>query len=822
MRGALCPAQPRRSCGLPMNEPALRAPPSRLQRRLNRVAGTVALIVATVCLTLAAVHSRQLTIQYADQRLSGAEDLVRWSWHQQQQRIDAQLHQLASMPGVRNALIAQLSPSRRGSAPPPAMPSLPGGWQLQLRSATGSLVAGEPHSSDDASTGWLFTTGNGPAHRLLAAGNGRVRLEASLKVRRFVERDFQSLGYVLLRLDSTVLDALQSELAASRQVSLRVLPRMEAGADATTGTTAAPAETRRERHQERRHAIDEQWDVRYRHPINWSLGQLLQPSLLGSFAVLLLLAWILGWRLRRRITEPLDGLLAAAAKIANGDFDIRLKRRGTGEMALLHDVMKDMADRMHAHNSRATKLVYRDSLTGLPNRRLFMEHLNKAVAMSKRQQKRFALMFLDLDGFKHVNDSLGHQAGDRLLIDVSRRVERAVRDSDIVAATDWAPDVEGNLVGRLGGDEFLVLLNDLAHPEDAAVVADRLLTELRAPIHLDKETVYVGASIGVTLYPDDAGDADSLLRNADVAMYQAKSSGKNTYKYYAAGMNVSASEQLKIQARLRESLDQGGFQLHLQPVFCSKTGSLLRAEALIRWTDAELGPVSPAIFIPIAESSGDVSRITKWVINEVCKRLAEWSGRLPEGFQIAFNMSNVDVLHGDIREVLRTAMESYRVDPARIVVEITESGLMSTGDRPIEVLESLRSLGVGLALDDFGTGYSSLSYLQRFPINELKIDRSFIAELTENPADQSIVRAILSMAHSMSLAVTAEGVETEEHLNLLRTLGCEKLQGYLFSPPMNADRFIQELSRDAQLHRWSGYWVADAGIAAADGALELK
>lgn len=804
-----------------MSEAMLSAPPSRLQRRLNRVAGTVTLIVGATCLALVLFHTWQQATTRADHRLAAAEDLVRWTWHQQHRHIDARLQKLASNTDVRDALVAQLSTGRLRPAAAPGLPELPTGWHAQVRALNGALLAGEPHASDNTVPGWLFTVGQKPSHRLRPTPDGRVHLEAALQLQRPSGPDLQPLGYVLLRIESTVLDTLQRELAASRQVRLSVRPQQETPGEVTGRDLLESIWPLAASHRHRSHAIDAEWEMHYQHPIPWSVGQLVQPGLMASLGVLLVLAWALGWRLRRKITEPLDGLLSAAEKIAKGDFDVSMKRRGNGELALLHDVMKDMADRMHAHNNRATKLVYRDSLTGLPNRRLFMEHLNKSVAMSKRQQQRFALLFLDLDGFKHVNDSLGHQAGDRLLVEVARRVEKAVRDSDVVAATDWAPDVEGNLVGRLGGDEFLVLLNDLALPEDAAVVADRLLTGLRAPIQLETDTVYVGASIGITLYPDDAGDADNLLRNADVAMYEAKSAGKNTYKYYAAGMNVSASEQLKIQARLRESLDQGGFQLHLQPVFCSHTGSLLRAEALIRWTDAELGPVSPAIFIPIAESSGDITRITRWVINEVCKRLSQWSGRLPEGFQVAFNMSNVDVLQGDILNDLKTAMESHRVEPSRIVVEITETGLMSTGDRPIEVLEALRSLGVGLALDDFGTGYSSLSYLQRFPINELKIDRSFITELTENPADQSIVRAIISMAKSLDLAVTAEGVETEEHLDLLRSLGCAKLQGYLFSPPMNAERFVQELSRDAQLHRWSGYWVGQQGKSQAKPTLEI-
>lgn len=803
-----------------MSEAMLSSPPSRLQRRLNRVAGTVTLIVGGTCLALVLFHTRQQATTSADYRLAAAEDLVRWSWHQQQQSIHAQLQKLAKSSDVREALAAPLSSRHHRPVIAPTLSDLPVGWAVQIRSLNGTLLAGKAHSLDTALPSWLFTVGRAPIHQLRPTPEGPVQLESALQVQGSSGPDVQPLGYVLLRLESTVLDTLRPELAASRQVRLDVRTQADALKSAAEWGFLESLWPLLASHRHRSHAIDADWELHYQHPIRWSVGQLLQPGLIGSLGILLVLAWALGWRLRRRITEPLDGLLSAAEKIAKGDFDVSMKRRGNGELALLHDVMKDMADRMHAHNSRATKLVYRDSLTGLPNRRLFMEHLNKSVAMSKRQKQRFALLFLDLDGFKHVNDSLGHQAGDLLLVEVARRVEKAVRDSDVVAATDWAPDVEGNLVGRLGGDEFLVLLNDLALPEDAAVVADRLLTGLRAPIQLDSETVYVGASIGITLYPDDAGDADNLLRNADVAMYEAKSAGKNTYKYYAAGMNVSASEQLKIQARLRESLDQGGFQLHLQPVFCSLTGSLLRAEALIRWTDAELGPVSPAIFIPIAESSGDITRITKWVITEVCKRLAEWSGRLPEGFQVAFNMSNVDVLQGDILNDLKTAMECHRVDPSRIVVEITETGLMSTGDRPIEVLEALRELGVGLALDDFGTGYSSLSYLQRFPINELKIDRSFITELTENPADQSIVRAIISMAKSLDLAVTAEGVETEEHLHLLRSLGCAKLQGYLFSPPMNAERFVQELSRDAQLHRWAGYWVGQKSNPHADPALE--
>lgn len=785
---------------------------SRLERRLSRIAAGVGLTIAALATLLVASLTLQAANAAADRQLLAAQDLVNLSWSDYQARIDRHLLAIAQLPELREALSSNLDPSqaaeryRRGLLHDKiqGLSSIYPNWQLQIRSATGALLKGDIHPRDPKASAWLFSLDTQPQIRIFPGPDGPLRVEAAIRVRRHVDGEFQTLGYVLLRSDSIPLQQLATDLRINRGVNLTLSqPRWLESATAPSASSASWWQAQRVSQQ----YLHPDLAARYEVQRQWGIAELLQPELLALLALLILAGAWFGALSHRRLSQPLSELVTAAEQFAAGNFDLRLQGRGSAELGDLRDLMDELSQRMNAQNTRAAKLVYRDSLTGLPNRRLFMEHLSKAVAMSKRQQKRFALMFLDLDGFKHVNDSLGHQAGDQLLIEISKRVELAVRDSDVVAATDWAPDIESNLVGRLGGDEFLILLNDLAHPEDAAIVADRLLSELRAPVHLEKDTVYVGASIGVTLFPDDAGDADALLRNADVAMYQAKSAGKNTYKYYAASMNVSASEQLKIQARLRATLDNGDFQLHLQPVFCSRTGALIRAEALIRWTDAELGPVSPTIFIPIAESSGDVTRITQWVINEVCRRLAEWSGRLPDDFQISFNMSNVDVLHGDMREVLRTAIDSYQLDPKQIVVEITETGLMTTSARPIEVLESLRSLGVGLALDDFGTGYSSLSYLQRFPINELKIDRSFITDISNSAADESIVRAIMSMARSLNLAVTAEGVETEEHLQLLRALGCEKLQGYLFSPPMNADRFIREVARDAKLHRWSNFWV---------------
>ena len=445
----------------------------------------------------------------------------------------------------------------------------------------------------------------------------------------------------------------------------------------------------------------------------------------------------------------------------------------TGRRIGQRGAARDITERKQAE-ARIAELATRDPLSGLPNRVLLNDRLQHALATARRRKDWVGLMFIDLDRFKHVNDSLGHEVGDDLLRAVARRFGSCLRDSDMLA--------------RLGGDEFVVVLDALHSADDAKLVADKILRCLSDPFCIGPHTLVTSASIGVSIFPTDAEDGATLMRHADTAMYHAKGMGRNAVQFFSSEMNQRAVERHLLETALREALEGEQFRLAYQPQLDAMSDRLVGAEALIRWHHPEWGEISPGKFIPLAEDSGLIAPIGDWVLRAACRQLQAWQA-FP-GLRVAVNLSI-----GQLRDSaqfldrVRGTIDEFGVDPARIEFEITETLLASNVADHARVLRQLGELGCGIAVDDFGTGYSSLSYLKRLPIDTVKIDRSFVRDIVSEPDDAAIVSAVVAMAKKLKLDVVAEGVETQRQLEVLRELGCDRYQGYLFSPAVPPEEF---------------------------------
>jgi len=448
--------------------------------------------------------------------------------------------------------------------------------------------------------------------------------------------------------------------------------------------------------------------------------------------------------------------------------------QATGAVIVFHDVSS-----ARAMTQQMIHLAEHDSLTGLPNRILLNDRVGQAIALALRYHKELAILFLDLDGFKHVNDSLGHPIGDKLLQSIGRRLVDCVRASDTVS--------------RQGGDEFVVLLSEIERPEDAAILARRMLQEVTQAHSIDNHDLHVTASIGVSVYPDDGLDAETLIKNADTAMYQAKENGRQSYQFFKPAMNVRAVERQSIEESLRRALERQEFALQYQPKINLRTGEITGAEALLRWTHPIRGPVSPAQFIPVAEDCGLILPIGNWVLREACKQARVWvEAGLPMS-TMAVNISSMEFRDNDFLDTVFEVLSETGLDPRSLELELTESVLMKRAESAASVLKTLRARGVQIAVDDFGTGYSSLSYLRKFPIDALKIDQSFVRQISSAGEDTTIVTAVISMGRSLKLRVVAEGVETREELEFLQAHQCDEAQGYYFSRPVPPREFAQLL-----------------------------
>ena len=449
-------------------------------------------------------------------------------------------------------------------------------------------------------------------------------------------------------------------------------------------------------------------------------------------------------------------------------------RGTTGEVTHYVAISSDISERK-ASEARIEFLAHHDPLTDLPNRLLLKDRLERAIVHGERTETKVALLFVDLDRFKTVNDSLGHPVGDRLLREAAQRLRQSIRDMDTVS--------------RQGGDEFLVVLTELRDGDAITRVAEDILSALAVPFFLDGHDVAISCSIGVAVFPEDGSDFDGLQKKADIAMYHAKEAGRNTFRYYTERMNIDAMERLDLQNRLRRGSELGEFVLYYQPIIELASNAIVGAEALVRWNSDDFGLVAPGRFISVAEESGLIVQLGEWVLSEACRELRRWHDAGHTQLSMAVNLSAIQFRRGSVEESVMRALEAAGADPAALELELTESILLQGAEHVLASVRRLKSLGVRLSLDDFGTGYSSLAYLKRFAIDKLKIDQSFVRDLPTDPDNAAIVRAVIQMAKSLNLRVLAEGVESDAAAENLRLLECDFVQGFHFGRPMPAEEF---------------------------------
>jgi diguanylate cyclase (GGDEF)-like protein/PAS domain S-box-containing protein len=455
-------------------------------------------------------------------------------------------------------------------------------------------------------------------------------------------------------------------------------------------------------------------------------------------------------------------------------------RNEAGEINQYAALFNDITEQKKTEQ-QLVHLAYHDALTGLPNRLLFDDRLNMALAHAQRSGTMLAVMFLDLDRFKNINDGLGHSIGDKLLRAVAERLSRTVRQEDTVA--------------RMGGDEFTVLLPDISHVEDAVEVSEKILDVLKQPLQIDAHELFVTSSIGISIYPDDGDQAEALMKNADTALYRAKEAGRDNYQFYTPAMNAQTLEKLTLENRLRHALERNQFELHYQPQMHLATGQIVGTEALLRWRTEEDELIPPMDFIPLLEETGLIIPVGAWVLQQACMQNSAWQASGQPPLRVAVNLSARQFGQRDLLHTVQDCLSNSGLAANMLELEVTESLVMEATTGNQDVMADLKAAGLQLAMDDFGTGYSSLSYLKRLPFDTIKIDRSFIRDMLSNPEDVAIVKTIINLAHALKRRVIAEGVETQEQLAQLRQLGCDEIQGYLLSRPLPAEAVPQWLEQ---------------------------
>ena len=517
--------------------------------------------------------------------------------------------------------------------------------------------------------------------------------------------------------------------------------------------------------------------LRYQLALAMEPYQPLQLAMAVTGLLGLLLVLFGSWRLSLSITRPISVLDQAAQRMERGE-PVTVRVETHDEIGRLAQSFNKMSAGIAEREKRITQLAFNDSLTGLPNRAFFRQHLELEMRQAARQHDKLVLLCVDLDNFKAVNDTLGHPVGDELLRVVAARLGASVGDA---------------LLARLGGDEFTVMLSRGEGRDTPGAVAARLIAALAEPVRINGHELAAGASIGIAVAPGDGTDPDTLLKHADLALYQAKGEGGGTYCFFEAEMNARAQARHRLEADLRHAIAHGEFELHFQPLFDLETSRIASFEALVRWNHPSRGVVQPAEFIPLAEETALIVPIGTWVIQEACRQARKW----PEHIRVAVNVSSVQFRKPGLANVVLQALAASGLDPRRLEVEITESVFLESSDAILSILHSLRALGIRIALDDFGTGYSSLSYLQSFPFDKIKIDRSFIQQLLTRSGSSAIVRAITDLARALGMETTAEGVESREQLAELKLQGCSSVQGYLFSRPVAAGEVLKLLAGSA-------------------------
>jgi diguanylate cyclase (GGDEF)-like protein len=485
--------------------------------------------------------------------------------------------------------------------------------------------------------------------------------------------------------------------------------------------------------------------------------------------------------------EKLETLLSRSSAII---FLLALGLLGVIIMALIGE-NKAISERKRAE-AKIEFLAYHDSLTDLPNRMLFEEFMSRALAHARRHDQLLATLFIDLDCFKHINDTLGHRVGDLLLRAVADRLRKTLRRSDLISRHET--DEPSTNIARFGGDEFVLLLSDIRHAQDAAHAARRILDSLSDVIEVEAHRVTISSSIGISLYPMDGEDIDDLVKNADTAMYYAKKLGRNNYQFYGDFIRGAKSDKFMLKRELHTALERKEFILCYQPQLDIHTGKIVGTEALIRWHHPDLGVVYPTEFIPLAEKAGLIVPISEWVLRKACKQNVVWQRSGFPQMRVAVNLSGVLFKDHKVLETITQILNNTGMAPHHLEIELTEGTFLQNPENAAEVLKQLKTIGVRIAIDDFGTGYSSLGSLKHYPVDSIKLDRSFVKDLDKAPDSTAISTAIISMAHSLNLKVVAEGVETKEQLAFLLGQGCDEMQGYLFSPPVPSHDIIQLLA----------------------------
>jgi diguanylate cyclase (GGDEF)-like protein len=476
---------------------------------------------------------------------------------------------------------------------------------------------------------------------------------------------------------------------------------------------------------------------------------------------------------------------------AHRAFEARMRPQSDGRVLI---VLRDATERRRIE-ARIQYLAYYDTLTGLPNRQLFVRELRRAIRLAERTATQVALLYLDLDRFKRINDNLGHSVGDSLLQSVARRLEGAVRPGDAIANAQARPQSQQSRIARLGGDEFVILLTGLTEEQQAALVANRVRLALSEPFTCNGHRFVVTPSIGIAMFPQDGNDIEDLLIKADLAMYRAKEQGRNGHVFYGESMSIRSLGRLELEGELRNAIDANDFSIYYQPKLDLHTSQIIGVEALLRWKHRTRGWIPPDTFIPIAEETGLIITLGEWVIREACRQLRSWRSQGISNLAISVNVATQQFEREDFVDSVLSNMLKYGVEPGQLEVEITESALMRHIGDTITALQKLRDAGVILSIDDFGTGYSSLGYLKQFPVDTLKIDRSFVKDLHSSSDDAAICAAIIAMARELRLKVVAEGVEVQEQLDFLRLHGCDQIQGFLISKPVplaDLDRLLPQ------------------------------
>jgi diguanylate cyclase (GGDEF)-like protein len=501
------------------------------------------------------------------------------------------------------------------------------------------------------------------------------------------------------------------------------------------------------------------------------------------------------YRVEHRVVGA-DGsevIVEQQAEVVFGDNDAPLRMVGT---------VQDISERKRAEQ-QIHQLAYYDALTGLPNRQQFHRQAERLLRRARLSGQKFALIFLDLDEFKYINDTLGHNAGDELLCKIAGYLQDSIRASDLVGKLDLE-DMVDSALSRLGGDEFTILLPDLDVVEMAARVAERLLEKLRSPTRIQGKEFFVTGSMGIALYPADGDTIDVLLKNADIAMYHAKQGGRNNYRFFAPHMDERVQLRLSMESKLKRALERNELDLHYQAKIDIGSGRIVGVEALLRWHNEEMGDVPPARFIPLAEETGMIVPLGDWVLQQACRQGAAWCREGIAPINIAVNLSSHQLRRGGLVERVEQVLLATGLDPRRLELELTESVIMENAEETVRVLNQLKDMGILLSVDDFGTGYSSMSYLKRFPLDVIKIDKSFVNDITTDPNDAIIVKAIIALARGLEVTSIAEGVETEAQLAFLREHGCDQIQGFLVSRPVPAAQMVTLLRADQAEDRASG------------------